>query len=405
MYLSPRTPHWQPTSELDLQSALDGGLLGESHYLELKREMGSTTSANRELARDLASFAIDGGLLIIGVDEHRNDPAAAPTRNPIPVNGLPEKVDQVARTRIDPPLAVECKAIPSTEDPAQGYLLITVPVSGTAPHMVDGVYYGRGDTTKHPLSDSEVRALHQARTISESAAESLLDAYVQRDPVTENRHQAHYFVIAAPAFPRPGMLLDAVSGRQWQDVFAELVKPGRAIDDTMFAPTLSRSGEYFRRHGGVALTSWLTHDRRTIGYGSGAENAFELELSEEGAVHMMSTRLSYQLDLNQPQQIITEVMPVLTRQTLAIAASIADHTGYLGPWLLGCAATGIAGMPTTVSKLGIGFPVPSDLDQYRKTTRASSAELSQMPGPITRRLIGQLLRTIALEDSFSYHLS
>lgn len=405
MYLSAATPHWHPATEADLQTAVDAGLLVESHYFEMKREIGSTKGANRELARDLAQFAIDGGLLIVGVDEHRNDPSAYPTLYPVALDGLPERVDAIARTIVDAPLAVECTTIPSANDSSAGYLLIRVPVSGTAPHMVDGVYYGRGDTAKRKLSDAEVRALHQSRTVAKSAADDLLEAYVQRDPVTENRRQAHYFVVAAPAFPRTGMLLDAVSGPQWHELFTELVKPGRAIDDTMFAPTLSRAAEYFRRHGGVALTSWLTHDRRTMGYGGSAEDAFELELTEEGAVRMMTTRLSSQLGLDHPQQIITEVLPVLTRQTLAIAAGIAGHTGYQGPWLLACAATGIAGMPTTAGRLGIGYPIPRDLHEYRETTRASSAELTQMPGLITDRLIGRLLRTAGLERSFADYLS
>lgn len=37
--------------------------------LELKREVPSGDAANRELATDLASLAVDGGLTIIGVDE------------------------------------------------------------------------------------------------------------------------------------------------------------------------------------------------------------------------------------------------------------------------------------------------------------------------------------------------
>jgi hypothetical protein len=43
-------------------------LLEEVH-IDIKREIPSGRGANRELARDLASFAIDGGLYIIGVDE------------------------------------------------------------------------------------------------------------------------------------------------------------------------------------------------------------------------------------------------------------------------------------------------------------------------------------------------
>jgi hypothetical protein len=36
IYLSPEIPRWVPRSEADLQAGIDGGLVGESHYLDLK---------------------------------------------------------------------------------------------------------------------------------------------------------------------------------------------------------------------------------------------------------------------------------------------------------------------------------------------------------------------------------
>jgi hypothetical protein len=60
---------WVPRSEADLGEAASQGLLEETHYLELKREIPAGKSENRELARDLASLAVDGGTLIVGVAE------------------------------------------------------------------------------------------------------------------------------------------------------------------------------------------------------------------------------------------------------------------------------------------------------------------------------------------------
>ncbi|MFJ3301291.1 hypothetical protein [Streptomyces bacillaris] len=66
IYLSSDNPRWVPRSEDDLRAAIDGGLFEENHHLDLKKAPG-TKRDNRELARDLASFAIDGGTLVIGV--------------------------------------------------------------------------------------------------------------------------------------------------------------------------------------------------------------------------------------------------------------------------------------------------------------------------------------------------
>ena len=63
--------YWRPRSEGDIQRAIDDALLSETHCLDCKRETGATTGERRETARDLASFAIDGGALLIGIDEDK----------------------------------------------------------------------------------------------------------------------------------------------------------------------------------------------------------------------------------------------------------------------------------------------------------------------------------------------
>src|SRR4051812_4843658 len=106
IYLSPQSPRWTPRSEVDLDAAIQQGLLEETHYLELKREISPGKGANKELARDLASFAIDGGTYIIGIDEDKRDHILRLSAQPLA--GLAERVEQIARTIPDPPLAVLC---------------------------------------------------------------------------------------------------------------------------------------------------------------------------------------------------------------------------------------------------------------------------------------------------------
>lgn len=90
IHFGPHQPRWEPRSEGDLRTGIDDGLLAESHWLDLKRELGPGKRTNKELARDLASFAVDGGTLIVGVEETDNGPGLAPQ----PMQGLREKVDQ-----------------------------------------------------------------------------------------------------------------------------------------------------------------------------------------------------------------------------------------------------------------------------------------------------------------------
>ena len=167
IYLSADNPRWTPKTEADLQAVIDQGLLHETQYLDAK-EVPSTKGDNKETAKDMASFAIDSGTLIIGIAEDKTNRTFSLA--PQPLNGLPERIEQIARSIPDPPLNVITQEIPSEADPAQGYLIVHIPASPTAPHMVDGRYYGRGDKTTHRLTDPEVARLHERRRTADQNA-------------------------------------------------------------------------------------------------------------------------------------------------------------------------------------------------------------------------------------------
>ena len=78
MSLTAEVPHWVPRSEDDLAEAIRLGLLEEGHHLDLKREISAGRAANKELARDLASFAVDGGILLVGISEDNENGCALP---------------------------------------------------------------------------------------------------------------------------------------------------------------------------------------------------------------------------------------------------------------------------------------------------------------------------------------
>ena len=76
--------NWSPRTEAELQACADNGLLEETHWLDLKRELESGNSANKKLACDIAAFALDGGTILIGVDEDTSPPSLWP----VPLDGL-----------------------------------------------------------------------------------------------------------------------------------------------------------------------------------------------------------------------------------------------------------------------------------------------------------------------------
>jgi hypothetical protein len=61
------------------------------------------TAANNELARDLGQFTIDGGVLIIGVDE--GDETTPPSLTPVDLARLTKRIEEVAAKPGQPPAA------------------------------------------------------------------------------------------------------------------------------------------------------------------------------------------------------------------------------------------------------------------------------------------------------------
>ncbi len=138
--------------------------------------------------------------------------------------------------------------------------------------------------------------------------------------------------------------------------------------------------------------------------GRRAQGELGAQLTEDGALRLMTSRLSD--NRGNGQEIFAIMIPVLVHQALAIAKAIADHTGYLGSWLLGCAATGIAGRPASNKDYRVtSRPWPVDVDTYNKTCTAAGPEIAQTPGDLTRRLTGRLLRGLGEAEQLREYLT
>jgi hypothetical protein len=412
MSVTAEVPHWVPGSEDDLAEAIRLGLLEEGHHLDLKREISTSRASNKELARDLASFAVDGGILLVGISE--DNETGALSLAPQPLAGLAERIEMVARTIADPPLSVLCSPIRSALDPSLGYLVVRVPPSSAAPHMVEHRYLGRGDKTKLYLSDADVRRLHERRQATEQDALALLQEEFDRDPIPpEDRKQAHLFLLARPSAPMPQMLLNLVHG---QDAPARLVKFARSVDTPElrellgsaggFSPPLSYASDFALRSAGAALTYGLASDRSWAPASRvSPEDVVEVEVDEDGGLRVFMSRLSDSLESADAaasgQRLLTSGAVTYARQFIALTAAAADHANYLGNWILAAGATGIKGIPVHDYLLHGRSGPRQDAPVYQRATSASYAELLKQPGTVADRLIGRLLRATGTYDLYA----
>src|SRR5208283_703610 len=108
----------------------------EGIRLEYKKDF-SSRDANRQIAKEIASFANTyGGILLIGIEEIDRKPM-------LPVVGIPnqegldEKVNSIALKAINPPVFPEIKICTVNEDSQNVVIVVRVHESNETPHRIE----------------------------------------------------------------------------------------------------------------------------------------------------------------------------------------------------------------------------------------------------------------------------
>lgn len=183
-------------------SAAAGGLLEENLWCELKEMLApSNAKSNIELAKDLASLSVHGGALIIGVIDKTYEVTGCDTST------LRDRIAQVASKRIHPPLSpVIHPDVKHPDDPSKAVLVVEVPPSALAPHMVDDKYWGRSSIGKRALSDPEIRELIASRARTTESFQARFARFVSSDHVSRivedsTERTGHIYLMAEPCAP------------------------------------------------------------------------------------------------------------------------------------------------------------------------------------------------------------
>jgi hypothetical protein len=166
---------WVPRSETELQQTVLAATVRETATFDAKAALPAK-GKNKDLARDICAMTVDGGVLLYGLGG--DDPTRPDTLMPFDLSGVAERIDQVAQAAISEPPTIEIHDIESTSSPGTGYLVVVIPASPRAPHMVtlegENRYYGRGATGNRILTEGEVARLYARREQWEIDRGSLL---------------------------------------------------------------------------------------------------------------------------------------------------------------------------------------------------------------------------------------
>ena len=391
-------PFWSPRTESELQSALTNGLLEETHYLDLKRELAPGKSGNKSLAKDLAAFAIDGGVILVGVDEGDNS-AQPPTLAVQPLEGLAERVEQVARMTVSEPLHVQTTSIASSSEPSKGYLVIRIPPSPRAPHMVDGRYYGRGNKTNVILSNEEVLRYHQRllhdRSDLRAEARELLEDIESSTPLLA--------LVAEPIGAHGDLLVDLAAAQDWESQLTVLVDKALRNAKGPSYPPYTRAGGFQRRAEGVAVTDGMPDGTRKF---DGADSATELVFHESGRLTLVSERAAFMyaraVQPPRPQRkvIFEELIADKAEILVRMSAEVARSAGYAASWRFAIMVRGLKGGASFLREDSFGFPDGSEYtaDVYARETEAAFLDITADPSAVVRELVMPLLRGLGVHD-------
>jgi len=394
---------WPPHTEDEIRAAIEARDVSESNVLDMKAAIGNTDSQRRGIAKDLASFAVDGGALLIGVLEHKDTKTFEAV--PIDLHDVIEQIEQIATNRVDPPLVVRPREIPSSED-GRGYVWVDIPASPDAPHMVDGRYYGRGERTNRILTDADVLRLHQQRRNDRQRARDALDELRSRDPFPGARvngdaadpphaQYGHLYLTATPRRAAPNVAQRLV----WEDggTLPQLADSVEREVPVVLVNEVSKVSPYvqpFQRSSAASLTNIGGGDFATI---AGNERwGFDLRIQTDGSIGLTVTRVSTPERGELSPRVLDIVLLANVWRLLGWVKIVAEETGYSGTWDLGVHATELFGKRSLVFADSSRFDDDGfafDENDYQEMASATRVDLEE-PAMTVRTLTEPLLRAL-----------
>lgn len=404
-YLGPGKPRFAPTTWEDIEIAADAGLLDEGRWVELKKEIPAANRAtNKELARDLASLSVEGGTLIIGIEESK--PGVAGKVVGADLSSLQNRINQVSQSTVRPPLHVSTRTFPNPDGTDLGVMVVTVPASASAPHMADGNYWGRTEHGKTPLSDDQVRRLMEARrpAVEEFKArltavgEDLraLDATLRRTGQLVLR-----FEPIAPSYTDP--VSELMTGLPSQAI-------SKLIEGIEMAhpPFLSFADQSIPHPDGWFATSLRKNDPPQPRGAVKVEMArVSVLVDDEGAWSIVSGAATRPKGNNPDAELCVNTRHALELTHIACAAVAkfsTDKAPYYGEWRVGVYIDNLKDMKPAEAldrnEIQFADVEPFKQPTYESVVTTSTQELAEHPSQVVERLLKKLLRGMGLDDHY-----
>lgn len=383
---------WNPKTEEDIRKAVGSGAIEESPIFDAKKEL---PKKNQEIAKDVAAMANDGGVLIYGIAE---DAEGRPTiLNPISLVNEPERIDSVVRTSIAEPPSIIISTIPTSVDPSKGYIVVHVPPSERAPHMVvvkgENRYYGRSAKANMPLTEGEVARLYERRQRLAVDRDALLNEEVLRAPLKPNPNFAYLHLLARPVMINEDMLNQVCrTGSPVNSILNVIIQSALEKDilKGTYSPYLRPQMNWIQRADGFIAS----YSNNIPTASDDPKSALTLQINFDGSGHLFCGRAGD--TTGDTHRNILYFLPAtvagLVMSFISFLGGFYERANYIGMVDFGLALTGLKGsIPYTRYYVN----EPYDCNEYRKTMRVSALILIDDNVNITRSLLMPLLNAMS----------
>lgn len=391
---------WIPQNENDILSAATNSTLRETATFDAKKEV---PSKNIETAKDVSALANSaGGVLLYGVAEDSNK--LLTIADPIPLAGQRERIEQIVRTSVDEVPAFSINAIQSANDSSLGYLVVIVPPSERAPHMVivkgERRFYGRGETGNYILSQVEVARLYERRRQSEFNLNAFLDQEIENAPVPLNEAFSHLHVVGVPVLHNDSILANALApGQKHRALIGELVGyvcSSVAIGGS-YSPDFSQSSNWTRDAEGFLGRLSIPSDIDT------RPNAHTLNVKVffDGSATLFCGRAAEDNTRHHPAKFFfADLVAGNTTKLLALLGELYRRASYFGMVDVGVALTGLERCVPYETQNRFHWMPRYQGSSYRKTRRVSAGTLSEEPHRAAEPLLMPLINGI-FEETYN----
>ncbi|WP_245721079.1 AlbA family DNA-binding domain-containing protein [Nocardia pseudovaccinii] len=386
--MNPIGPLWDPRTEDALRQAAADGILEETHVLDLKRELEPGQSANKKIACDIAAFALDGGIIIIGIDEDTTPPSLWP----VDLDGLAERIESIAATAVREGVRIRSTPIPASEGAGKGYLVVHVPQSPRAPHMAGGRYYGRGDKQNRVLDHAEVLRLHERQINARTDIVAEIHQAVT-DLGPRKGINSILAIAAEPLGAHDQMLVPLAESPNWSTTILELVRAAES-NSGVTDPSLLRGPAFARRPHAVAITTGMHDGKRWNGEGRSAE----LRFRENGSLFFASERgvtpAGSQGNTFTSNAIFETLIVERADLLVRLAALVAHAYEFAGTWRFGLVLTGTRDATSYTLNADPLAPhsEPYFADSYEHTAETALLDLVHDPRDTVKTLVAPLIR-------------